>query len=148
MRTEGTVVAILATEDRNGFLSRQIILKTEENPQYPQEVSFQFVKDKCDLLNQFQLGEKVAIEWNLQGRKWTNPQGVDTWFNTLQGWRIDRLQAQQPQYQQQPQQNSGFPPAYNAPQGFTQQPQNNFQQPQQPGQGFTQQGQGNEGLPF
>lgn len=102
MQTQGTVVAILATEERNGFRSRQIILRTEENPQYPQEVSFQFVKDKCDLLDKFKVDEKVSIEWNLQGRRWTNAQGVDVWFNTLQGWKIDSLsQQQQPSLTQQ-----------------------------------------------
>jgi hypothetical protein len=36
--------------------------------------SLQFVQDKCDLLNSFQVGE-VKIDINLRGREWTNAQG-------------------------------------------------------------------------
>jgi hypothetical protein len=57
--------------------------------------SAQFVQDKCDLLNSFQVGEAVKIV-NLRGREWTNAQGETVYFNTIQGWRIAKLQADAP----------------------------------------------------
>jgi hypothetical protein len=59
----------------------------------PQHISVQFVQDKCDLLNSFQVGEAVKIDINLRGREWTNAQGETVYFNTIQGWRIAKLQA-------------------------------------------------------
>jgi hypothetical protein len=47
------------------------------------------------LLNSFQVGEAVKID-NLRGREWTNAQGETVYFNTIQGWRIAKLQAEAP----------------------------------------------------
>lgn len=69
-----------------GFKKRDVVVTTDE--QYPQSILIQFVQDKCDLLNAFQVGEEVKIDVNLRGREWTNPQGELVYFNTIQGWRI------------------------------------------------------------
>ena len=75
-----------------GFKKRDVVVTTDE--QYPQHISVQFVQDKCDLLNSFQVGEAVKIDINLRGREWTNAQGETVYFNTIQGWRIAKLQAE------------------------------------------------------
>lgn len=75
-----------------GFKKRDVVVTTDE--QYPQHILVQFVQDKCDLLNGFQVGEAVKIDINLRGREWTNPQGETVYFNTIQGWRIGKLQAE------------------------------------------------------
>jgi hypothetical protein len=36
-------------------VSKRFVVTTDE--QYPQHISVQFVQDKCDLLNSFQVGE-------------------------------------------------------------------------------------------
>ena len=72
-----------------GFKKRDIVVTTDE--QYPQHILVQFVQDKCDLLNGFQVGEPVKIDINLRGREWTNPQGEIVYFNTIQGWRIGKV---------------------------------------------------------
>ena len=68
------------------FRKREIVLTTEE--QYPQHLSIEFVQDKCELLDQFQDGQKVTISINLRGRECTSPQGEVKYFNSIQGWRI------------------------------------------------------------
>ena len=73
-----------------GFKKRDVVVTTDE--QYPQHILVQFVQDKCDLLNNFQVGEAVKIDINLRGREWTNPQGEMVYFNTIQGWRIAKGQ--------------------------------------------------------
>jgi hypothetical protein len=83
-----------------GFKKRDVVVTTDE--QYPQHISVQFVQDKCDLLNNFQVGEAVKIDINLRGREWTNAQGETVYFNTIQGWRIGKLQAESPSAQQMP----------------------------------------------
>src|SRR5690554_4954692 len=111
------------------FTKRDVVITTEE--QYPQHILIEFTQDKCDLLNQFQPGEMVRVGINLRGREWTNPQGEVRYFNSIQGWRIDRPQMNQP-YGGQPQ------PGYGQPQGFQQTPQG-YGQPQ-PGMNQPQQG--------
>lgn len=83
-----------------GFKKRDVVVTTDE--QYPQHILVQFVQDKCDLLNTFQVGEPVKIDINLRGREWTNPQGETVYFNTIQGWRISKLQAEAPAAQTPP----------------------------------------------
>jgi len=54
----------------------------------------EFIQDKTDLLNNYQVGQQVKISINLRGREWVNPQGETKYFNSIQGWRIDALQSQ------------------------------------------------------
>jgi len=53
----------------------------------------EFVQDKTELLNNFKVGQPVKIGVNLRGREWVNPQGETKYFNSIQGWRIENLQA-------------------------------------------------------
>ena len=76
----------------SGFQKRDVVVTTDE--QYPQHILVQFVQDKCELLNNYQVGEAVKIDINLRGREWTNPQGGTVYFNTIQGWRIAKAQAE------------------------------------------------------
>lgn len=78
-----------------GFRKRDLVITTEE--QYPQHILIQFVQDKCDILNNFSTGESVKVSVNLRGREWINPQGETVFFNTIQGWKIDKLQPEMPQ---------------------------------------------------
>ncbi len=71
----------------NGFRKREVVVTTEE--QYPQHILVEFVQDKCDLLNAFQVGQNVKIGINLRGREWVNPQGETKYFNAIQGWKIE-----------------------------------------------------------
>lgn len=83
------------TYGNNGFRKREVVVTTEE--QYPQHIMVEFVQDKCELLNAFQVGQNVKIGINLRGREWVNPQGETKYFNSVQGWRIDAMdQAQAP----------------------------------------------------
>lgn len=96
MEVTGRVKMVDQTKEvgSSGFRKRDIVVTTDE--QYPQHILVQFVQDKCDLLNNFQIGDNVKIDINLRGREWTNPQGETVYFNTIQGWRIAKLQAETP----------------------------------------------------
>ena len=73
----------------NGFRKREVVITTEE--QYPQDLLIEFIQDKCDLLNSYKVGESVKIDINLRGREWESPQGEIKYFNSIQGWRIEKL---------------------------------------------------------
>jgi hypothetical protein len=78
----------------SGFRKREMVLTTNE--QYPQMLLVEFVQDKCDLLDNFQIDQDVKISINLRGREWINPQGEAVYFNSIQGWRIEILQVDAP----------------------------------------------------
>ncbi len=82
------------TYGASGFRKREVVITTEE--QYPQMLLVEFVQDKCDLLNNYEIGEPVKISINLRGREWINPEGEAKYFNSIQGWRIEKLQANTP----------------------------------------------------
>ena len=82
------------TYGSNGFRKREVVVTTEE--QYPQHILVEFIQDKCDLLNSYQVGQNVKIGINLRGREWVNPQGETKYFNSVQGWRIEVLEGAAP----------------------------------------------------
>ena len=90
------------------FQKRDFVLTTEANTPYPQYVSFQVTQDKCSLLDGFNDGEEIKVQFNLRGREWNGPQGVK-YFNTLEAWRIEKVQSGAPspsQAQSAPRQSS------------------------------------------
>ncbi|MFL0353441.1 DUF3127 domain-containing protein [Xanthomarina sp. GH4-25] len=92
MEVQGRIKLVGDTQTfgNNGFRKREVVVTTEE--QYPQHIMIEFVQDKTDLLNNFQVGQQVKISINLRGREWTNPQGEVKYFNSIQGWRIEAAQ--------------------------------------------------------
>ncbi len=92
MEVQGKIKMIGETQTfgSNGFRKREVVVTTEE--QYPQHIMVEFVQDKTDLLNNFQVGQPVKISINLRGREWVNPQGETKYFNSIQGWRIEGAQ--------------------------------------------------------
>lgn len=73
----------------SGFTKKELILLTQE--QYPQTLAIEFHQDRTELLDKFNVGDDVKISVNLRGREWTNPEGVVKYFNSIVGWRIERL---------------------------------------------------------
>ena len=76
------------------FKKRELVVTTDE--QYRQHIMIEFTQDKCDLLNNYRAGEPVKVSINLRGREWVNPQGETKYFNSIQGWRVEKLQTEAP----------------------------------------------------
>lgn len=96
MEIQGKVKLIGETQTfgSNGFRKRELVITTEE--QYPQHLMVEFVQDKSDLLDNYQIGQMVKVSINLRGREWVSPQGETKYFNSIQGWRIENLQQEAP----------------------------------------------------
>ena len=77
-----------------GFQKREVVITTDEN--YPQSILIEFTQDRCELLDNFAIGQDVKIGINIRGREWINPKGEAVYFNTVQGWRIEPLSGQNP----------------------------------------------------
>ena len=108
MEIQGRIKQIFPSQiiGQNGFEKRDLVIVTDEN--YPQTIIIQFTQQRCDLLNNLQMGQNVKVYINIRGREWTNPQGETKYFNTIEGWKIEVIQttnvANQQPVQQAPQQ--------------------------------------------
>lgn len=95
------LIGEVQTFGASGFRKRELVVTTDD--QYPQMIMIEFVQDKCDLLNNYAVGQDVKVSINLRGREWINPEGVAKYFNSIQGWRIENIS-------QTGAQNSNLPP--------------------------------------
>tara|TARA_B100001939_G_scaffold12185_1_gene10550 strand:+ start:802 stop:1179 length:378 start_codon:yes stop_codon:yes gene_type:complete len=91
MEVQGSIKVIGEVQEISAtFKKRELVVSTDE--QYPQTLSIEFIQDKTDLLNKFEIGQNVKVGINLRGREWENPQTKEIkYFNSIQGWRIELL---------------------------------------------------------
>ena len=64
MNISGKVKLINETKEygSNGFRKREIVLTTQE--QYPQNILVEFIQDRTNLLDEFNVGDLVKIDIN------------------------------------------------------------------------------------
>lgn len=93
MDVTGKVKKVFDTQTfDSGFRKRELIVTTEE--QYPQPIKIEFLQDNIELLNNLKEGDFVKVSINLRGREWTNKEGVIGYFNSIVGWRLEKMVAQ------------------------------------------------------
>lgn len=89
MEITGKIKVIYPTKEvSDSFKKREIVVTTEE--QYQQHILIDFIQDKCSVLDGFKEGEDVKVSINLRGKEYTNKNGEISYFNQLQGWKIER----------------------------------------------------------
>jgi hypothetical protein len=66
----------------SGFQKREFVITTAE--QYPQDVKFEVLKDKCATLDKYAVGQSVAVSFNVRGNEY---QGK--YYVSLQAWQIE-----------------------------------------------------------
>ena len=91
MVVEGKVLEKFDTQTiKETFRKREFVLEYAENPQYPEYLKFELIQANCDQLDSVEVGDDVSVNFNLKGRKWTDPKGETKYFNSLQAWRVDK----------------------------------------------------------
>jgi hypothetical protein len=91
---QGVIHSIGETQafGQNGFTKREFVIKLSgegENPAYPSYVALELLKDKCALMDQYQLGQEIIAHFNLSGRLWAAQGKPEKCFTSLQAWRIE-----------------------------------------------------------
>ena len=69
------------------FKKCEVWIETQE--QYPQVINVQFAQDKADAAQSINVGSDITIDINIRGRKYTNKQGVEGVFNSIEAWRYE-----------------------------------------------------------
>ena len=72
----------------SGFRKRDFVITTKE--QYPQDVLFQFVQDRCEILNDYNVGDEVTVFFDIRGREYNGRH-----FVNLQAWKMEKVAGSQ-----------------------------------------------------
>lgn len=76
------------------FSKREFVIEIEDG-RYPQAVLFQATGDRCDVLDDFRIGDQVRVTFNLRGREWRSPKGETRYFNSLDVWKLEPARGSQ-----------------------------------------------------
>ena len=80
----GTVVEVGKEQTFNKFSERTIVVCDDPESKYPNLLPFEAVGDTMKYLDKFKGGDKVKVDFFLNGRKWDNPKtGKTQYFTTL-----------------------------------------------------------------
>ena len=81
---EGKIKVIEDTRSfPSGFTKREFVVTTEER--FPQDIKLECVKERCDLLNEYQAGDEVKVSFNLRGNEYNG-----RYFVNLHAWRLEK----------------------------------------------------------
>ncbi len=80
---EGILHKVFDTEQKSErFQAREFVVESEE--QYPQFIKFQLVQDKCELIENYNEGDRVKVHFDLRGREWNGK-----FFTNVNAWRVE-----------------------------------------------------------
>ncbi|HBI29747.1 MAG: DUF3127 domain-containing protein [SAR324 cluster bacterium] len=97
MQIEGELIEIFDTEQvSDRFRKREFVVEYATNPDYPQFIKFELIQDRCGVLDEFRTGQRVTVEFDLKGRRWTDREGKTRYFTSLQAWQLKALGAEGP----------------------------------------------------
>ncbi|MCX6312585.1 MAG: DUF3127 domain-containing protein [Bacteroidetes bacterium] len=74
------------------FKKRDFVIQ-DNSSQYPQLISFQLNQDRCSAIDNSNVGDEIRVHFNLRGREWKSPTGETKYFNTLEAWKIESVNA-------------------------------------------------------
>ncbi len=79
----------------DSFRKREFVIETTDgggSAQFTEQVKFQLTRDKCEIMDNFGMGENLRVFFNIRGRRWEKD-GKVSYFTNLEAWKIDRLGA-------------------------------------------------------
>ena len=92
--TSGKLYAVSETKQvTERFRKREFVVEIGDNPRFPQFVQFELTGDRCEQLDDYEVGDAVRVEFSLRGREWKSPKGETKYFNSLDVWTLSRAGA-------------------------------------------------------
>ena len=87
---EGKLVKVFdAQKVSASFTKREFVIETDD--QYPQVVKFELVQDKTSLIDNYSVGDKIKVNFNVRGRRWEK-NGNENYFVSLSAWSLKRFE--------------------------------------------------------
>jgi single-strand DNA-binding protein len=82
----GTVKVVMdVVKFESGFSKREFVV-TAADDQYPQEIKFECVKDRCALLDEVKPGQRVKVSFDLRGNEYKG-----RYYVNLSAWRVEAM---------------------------------------------------------
>ncbi len=82
----GTIKVIFDKQAFNsGFTKRDFVVTTEDR--YPQDIKLECVKERCEMLDSYQQGDRVTVSFDLRGNEYK-----ERYYVNLQAWRIAKTE--------------------------------------------------------
>ena len=77
-------VKVIMDEQRfdSGFYKREFVVSTAE--QYPQDIKFELMKEKVEMLNGLAVGDPVSVKFDVRGREWNG-----NYYVNLSAWKLE-----------------------------------------------------------
>ncbi|GEO06628.1 hypothetical protein AAE02nite_42920 [Adhaeribacter aerolatus] len=75
------------TQVSDKFRKREFVLEIPDGS-YTQYIKFQLTQDKCNVLDQYKIGDEVKVTFNLSGKPFTK-NGTTMYFTNLSAWRVE-----------------------------------------------------------
>ena len=78
----------------DGFKKRNFVVKCSEKEPYIEYIQFELIQDKCNIIDDFNLGDNIEITFNIKGRRWQPDNSENDsfkYFVSLQAWRINKV---------------------------------------------------------
>ena len=86
----GTVKKVGDTQTfPSGFTKRELIVTSEEE-RFPQNVAFEFFKERADMLDGVNESDRVTVHFDISSREWAAPDGTVKYFTSLRAWKLDK----------------------------------------------------------
>ncbi len=109
MEITGKIIAVLpansgvSARTGNAWMSQEYVIETHD--QYPKKMCFRiFGEDRIKQFN-IQSGEELTVSFDVDAHEYNG-----RWFNQINAWKVDRVQAQQPDAAVAPPFDAPFPP--------------------------------------
>ena len=91
----GKLIAINDTQQvSERFKKREFVLETSEEINgnvYTNYAKMQLVQNKCDIIDNFNEGDTIKVNFNIKGNKWERD-GKVNYITNLDAWRIEHTQ--------------------------------------------------------
>ena len=81
------------------FKKREFVLELVEEVNgspYTNYAKMQLVQNKCDILDRFNVGDTLRVNFNIKGNRYEK-EGRTSYFSNLDAWRLEKADANAPQ---------------------------------------------------
>ena len=86
LQISGEIIVIADTQSfASGFCKREFVIRTSEK--YPQEIKMEAVKDGCDKLDAYSVGDMINVDFNIRGSEYNGKRYV-----SLAAWKLEKTQ--------------------------------------------------------
>lgn len=81
---KGTVKEIFEEQTFNSGFNKRAFVVTSEADKYPQDIQFECLKERVELVGKLSKGDKVTVSFDVNGREWNGK-----YFVNLVAWKIE-----------------------------------------------------------